>query len=297
MTEYWATTVDWNGVCEELRYHRGTRLHYLSMPLLLAASHHSSTGLREQNEDVAGLFMPADPELSTTGVIAAVADGVSGSEDGRAAAEYCVSTLLADYTAMSEELPVAEALDNAVQAINLSLRQLGHGRMATTLTSLVVRGNAYYFAHVGDTRLYLLRNGALQCLTSDHVGNHADTRHVLTRAIGLDARIRHDHGSGELQTGDIFLLASDGVWGALSDSDLEWHLSTLAEDPPDPGYTAKLLVDAALANGSKDNATAVVLRVLQLPDAKHRDPLARWKIIGALALLLNLLLLYWLVVG
>jgi serine/threonine protein phosphatase PrpC len=50
----------------------------------------------------------------------------------------------------------------------------------------------------------------------------------------------------------------------LSESDLEWHLSTLAEEPPNPDYTAKLLVDAALINGSKDNATALVLRVLSL---------------------------------
>ncbi len=99
-------------------------------------------------------------------------------------------------------------------------------------------------------------------------------RHVLTRAIGLDSQVAIDHGMGELQQGDIFLLASDGVWGALTESDIEWHLSTLAEDPPNPDLTAKLLVDAALANGSKDNATTAVVRVLQLPEENLRDALS-----------------------
>jgi serine/threonine protein phosphatase PrpC len=133
---------------------------------------------------------------------------------------------------------------------------------------------------------------------------------VLTRAIGLDAQVTVELGAAELQQDDVFLLASDGVWAALIDSDIEWHLSTLSDRAPDPDYTAKLLVNAALANGSQDNLTAAVVRVLRLPDASstvtssattpttlasvQRDPLLKWKIIGAASLAVNLLFFYWL---
>lgn len=209
----------------------------------------------------------------------AVADGVSGSAGGREAAEYSVRGLMTDYYATPDTWPVTQALDRVIKAINTWVQKQGsvraeQGGMATTLTALVVRGNWYYFAHVGDSRLYLLRNGTLKRLTTDHVWDRAEMRHVLTRAIGLDSQLAIDHGMGELQQGDIFLLASDGVWGALTESDLEWHLSTLGDEPSRPDATAKLLVDAALANGSKDNATALVVRIAQLPEENLRDALS-----------------------
>lgn len=272
------------------------------MSLLLTAAHHTATGLRDHNEDVVGMVTPGEPDISTKGMIAAVADGVSGSDGGREAAEYSVCRLLTDYYATPDTWPVTQALAHVIKAINSWVQQQGRlrsgqGGMATTLTALVMRGHHYYFAHVGDSRLYLLRGGALKRLTTDHVRDRPEMRHVLTRAIGLDSQLAIDHGKGELRPGDIFLLASDGVWGALPEGDIEWHLSTLNESGTDAEYTAKLLVDAALANGSTDNATALVVRVQQLPQEKLRDPLATWKVVGAVSLVVNLLLLYLLVAG
>ncbi len=285
------------------------------MSLLLAAAHYSATGARDDNEDYAGLRMPAEPAISGRGVIVAVADGVSGSYGGREAAELSVRDLLNDYYAAPHTRPVTQVLNELIQSINRRVHQQGsqyveRGGMATTLTCLVLHGHTYHFAHVGDSRLYLLRHGRLQQLTTDHVADQTGMRHVLTRAIGLDALVTVDLGSAELQRDDIFLLASDGVWAALSDSDIEWHLSTLSGQAPDPDYTAKLLVDAALANASQDNLTAAVIRVLQLPEADshddssattrttlasvQRDPLLKWKIIGAVSLAVNLLFFYWL---
>lgn len=249
------------------------------MPLLLTAAHHTATGRRTHNEDFVGMVTPPEPELTTKGLIAAVADGVSGSDGGREAAEYCVRGLLTDYYATPDTWPVTQALDRVIKAINSWVQQQGSvrtetGGMATTLTALVVRGTHYYVAHVGDSRLYLLRNGTLKRLTTDHVWDRPEMRHVLTRAIGLDSQVAIDHGMGELQAGDIFLLASDGVWGALPQDDLQWHLSTLDEDPTRADLTAKLLVDAALVNGSTDNATALVVRIQQLPEENLRDALS-----------------------
>lgn len=249
------------------------------MPLQFTAAHCTASGLRDHNEDFVGMVTPGEPELSTKGLIAAVADGVSGSEGGREASEYCVRGLLSDYYATPDTWQVTQALDKVIKAINSWVCQQGalhaeRGGMATTLTALVVRGNFYYFSHVGDTRLYLLRDGELKKLTSDHVWDRPELRHVLTRAIGLDTQLAIDHGMGEIRAGDIFLLASDGVWGSVPDYDLSWHLSELIDNKRDAQGTAQLLVDAALAGGSKDNVSALVVRIDQLPVENLRDALS-----------------------
>ncbi len=249
------------------------------MPLLLTAAHHTTAGIRERNEDFVGMVTPPEPEISTKGMIAAVADGVSGSDGGREAAEYSVRGLLTDYYATPDTWPVTQALDRVIKAINSWVQKQGstraeRGGMATTLTTLVVRGNYYYFAHVGDSRLYLLRNGTLKRLTADHVWDRPEMQHVLTRAIGIDSQLAIDHGMGELQQDDIFLLATDGVWSALPQDDIAWHLSALTGQPTPPDDAAKKLVESALAAGSKDNATALVVRVLQLPEENLRDALS-----------------------
>ncbi|MDP9107555.1 MAG: bifunctional protein-serine/threonine kinase/phosphatase, partial [Pseudomonadota bacterium] len=146
--------------------------------------------------------------------------------------------------------------------------------MATTLTCVVLRGSCYHFAHVGDSRLYLLRGGVLARLTTDHVWDQPDMQHVLTRAIGLDSRLAIDHGMGELQVGDVLLLATDGVWAELRDYDLTHHLSQTALRKSEPEHSALALVEAALAAGSRDNLTALVLRVDALPEQNLRDALS-----------------------
>src|SRR4051794_26294265 len=161
------------------------------MPLAISAGHATLTGLRQRNEDFVGMVTPNEPELSTKGLIAAIADGVSGNEGGREASEYSVRGLLADYYATPDTWPVTQSLDRVIKATNSWVQKQGSIRpelagMATTLTAVVLRGRSYYFSHVGDTRLYLLRNGVLTCLTTDHVWDRPEMRHVLTRAIGLD---------------------------------------------------------------------------------------------------------------
>ncbi|MGZ3254855.1 MAG: PP2C family protein-serine/threonine phosphatase, partial [Burkholderiaceae bacterium] len=160
------------------------------MPLSIAASHATRAGLRSRNEDFVGMVTPDEPELSTKGLIAAIADGVSGNEGGREASEYTVRGLLTDYYATPDTWPVTQSIDRVVKAINSWVQQQGRIRpelsgMATTLTSVVLRGHFYYFSHIGDSRLYLFRDGVLTRLTTDHVWDRPEMQHVLTRAIGL----------------------------------------------------------------------------------------------------------------
>lgn len=253
------------------------------MLLSVTIGHASVTGPRERNEDFVGMVTPNEPELSTKGLIAAVADGVSGNAGGREAAEYAVRGLLADYYATPDTWPVTQALERVLQAINSWVQKHGSLRgelagMASTLTAVVVRGRFYYFSHVGDTRLYLLRGRHLTLLTTDHVWDRPEMQHVLTRAIGLDSRLAIDHGMGELQEGDVLLLVSDGVWASLGEVDLMRPLERLAHGDTGAQETAEDLVNAALAGGSNDNCSAIALRIDQLPAENLRDALtsSRW---------------------
>jgi serine/threonine protein phosphatase PrpC len=249
------------------------------MPLSISVGHATRAGLRERNEDFVGMVTPDEPELSTKGLVAAIADGVSGNQGGREAAEYTVRGLLADYYATPDTWPVTQALDRVLKAINSWVQKQGSTRkelagMASTLTAVVLRGNFYYFSHVGDTRLYLLRCGALTRLTTDHVWDRPEMQHVLTRAIGLDSRLAIDHGMGELRERDVFLLACDGVWDWMSEYDITLALSELALGKIDANGSAEALVNAALAAGSTDNCSALVLRVDALPEENLRDALS-----------------------
>jgi protein phosphatase len=132
--------------------------------------------------------------------------------------------------------------------------------MATTLTSLVLRGRRFHYAHVGDTRLYRLRGEALEQLTVDHVWETPGMSHVLKRALGLDTHVLPDFGEGDLLAGDVFLIACDGVWEPLGQ--LELHRLLKLHDAPQ--RVADALVEAAHAHGGQDNATALAVRVAEL---------------------------------
>ncbi|HEY0847848.1 MAG TPA: bifunctional protein-serine/threonine kinase/phosphatase [Noviherbaspirillum sp.] len=249
------------------------------MSLSVSIGHATRAGVRERNEDFVGMVTPNEPDLSTKGLIAAIADGVSGNEGGRQASEYTVRGLLTDYYATPDTWPVTQSMDKVIRAINSWVQRQGSVRpelagMATTLTSVVLRGSFYYFSHVGDSRLYLLRGGALSRLTTDHVWDRPEMQHVLTRAIGLDSRIAVDHGMGELRERDVFLLATDGIWAAMTEYDLTHMLSDVALCVLDAAASADMLVDAALKAGSSDNCSAVVLRVDRLPEENLRDALS-----------------------
>lgn len=234
----------------------------------------TQTGPRERNEDYCGIVTPQDGQLVTKGTILAVADGVSGVRGGREASEYTVRSVLADYYATPETWEIPHALDKVLLAINRWLLAQGSSNrelagMATTLSLLVLRGKRYHSAHVGDSRIYRLRGERLEQLTTDHVWDRPDMRHVLKRAIGLDQFLTMDYAEGELREKDLFLLVSDGVWEPLGD--LAMH--QLLQLHQDPQRAAEALVKEALARGGQDNGTAVIVRIEHLPQENLRDML------------------------
>lgn len=243
--------------------------------LSVAIGHSSLTGPRPRNEDFVGFATPEGQQLETKGMLLAVADGVGGSAAGREASEYTVRGLLSDYYATSDTWAVPKALETVLDALNRWLISHAAARsetagMATTLSGLVLRGNRWYSCHVGDSRIYRLRDGQLARLTEDHVWDHPEMRHVLKRAVGLDAHLVVDHGEGELKPGDVFALMSDGVWNALGDE----RIAELLIHHADPQEAAADMTSSAVRKGAQDNCSALVARVDGVPAANLRDRLS-----------------------
>lgn len=242
------------------------------MPLKIIIGQATETGERDRNEDFCGAVTPVTEELATKGALLAVADGVGGNAGGREASEMTVRAVLSDYYATPDTWEISAALDKVLAALNRwvlsqGARQREMAGMATTLSLLVLRGKRYVLAHVGDSRIYRLRGGELQQLTTDHVWDRPDMRHVLKRAIGLDSQLQVDYAEGELQAGDVFALMSDGVWEKLGQLGIHEILSLYHT----PQMAAEDLVRQALAKGSQDNATALVVRIEQVGEEHLAD--------------------------
>jgi serine/threonine protein phosphatase PrpC len=235
----------------------------------------SARGPRDTMEDFAAVQRP-EPHEQARGWIAAIADGVSGQPgaggQGRMAAQTTAMGLVRDYYAAPAHWDTTVALDRLIGAQNAWLynhnRRRENPTALTTLSAVVLRGHGYTVAHVGDSRVYLLRDGACIPLTQDHALDRADFAR-LTRAIGLDDAVRIDYAQGELRAGDRLLLSSDGVHGVLGAK----RLAELALAGDDPQAAAEALVQAALAAGGRDNATALLLQVRGLAPASHDDVL------------------------
>ena len=229
----------------------------------------SLAGAKGVNEDFAAAMLP-EPGREALGAIAAIADGVSTGGMGREAAQTTVTSLVRDYFGTPETWDTTVALERIIAAQNAWLAGVNRRRAPacglTTLTALVLRGQGYSLAHVGDTRAYLLRDGELAQVTHDHAMEHPDMRHQLLRAVGAEERLVVDYTQGDLHVGDVFVLLSDGVHGVLPLR----QLRALAKGG-EAQALSEALVQAALHKGSTDNATALVVRVLGVDEAGLQD--------------------------
>lgn len=251
------------------------------MSLQLSFAQASATGPRAENQDALRLVTPAPELAASKGYLFALADGVSQCADGGLAARASLQALAMDYYATPATWSVAQALDRLLLAQNRWLRAQGDQPLLTTLSALVLRGRRFTLAHVGDCRAYRWHDDRLQRLSEDHVWDQPGMQHVLKRALGLDQHLLVDYLDGELQQGECYVLVSDGVWASLGDQ----HIQAVLREQPDLQLAADTLVASAHYNGSRDNASALLVRVEQLGTANLGDTLVQlqqWPLPGLL---------------
>jgi len=233
---------------------------------------------RENNEDSYLYWEPAsDDEFQRKGRLAVIADGMGGHEGGQEASRMAVQTVREVYDQTLGGDPQA-ALVEAFAAAHSRIQEYAEQHpafqgMGTTCTALVVRGRQLYFAHIGDSRLYLIRSARILRLTRDHsyVGRLVESgivraedaekhpqRHILTAALGAGREVVVDGAEQgvALLDGDDLLLCTDGLWGVVTEEELERTVSGNA-----PAECCAALVQLARQRGGPDNITLQVLRI------------------------------------
>ncbi|RTL28468.1 MAG: serine/threonine-protein phosphatase, partial [Rhodocyclaceae bacterium] len=233
----------------------------MATALEVELGHATRPGPRPANEDFVAAAMPEGAERAAKGVLLAIADGVGGHAHGREAAEYTVRSLLADYFSTAHTWSVQKSLDTVLGAANRwllaqSARSAETAGMATTLTALVLRGRRWHLAHVGDSRAYLWRDGALVRLSEDHTWPHPELNNVLRRAVGLESRLLVDHDDGELAAGDVFVLLTDGVWNALGEVEIAAVLARHVEEEKERGGRGRAAVGMVIPEPATGGAAA-----------------------------------------
>ncbi len=249
----------------------------MSTQLKLSVGQYSDKGRKEINQDFHGIYLPKEPQLSSKGVAVALADGISSSEVSRIASQFAVTSFLEDYYCTSEAWSVKTSAERVLVATNSWLHsqtQQSHYRYdkdrgyVCTLSAMVIKSRLAHLFHVGDTRIYQLRGGALEQLTEDHRVWVSQSQSYLGRALGIDRKLDIDYRSVQVAPGDVFLLTTDGVH---EHADAEFIIATLHAEGNDLDRAARLIAEEACSRGSEDNVTVQLVRIEELPSPEANE--------------------------
>src|ERR1700730_3015194 len=230
--------------------------------------------VRPHNEDYLGWVGAVTAERARShGWLFVLADGVGGQLQGEVASQTAVESVCAGFRDAAREEPLTSLLQKLVQRANASVFEAAlsagtHGAgMSTTLVVCGLRYDRAVVAHVGDSRCYLIRKGAATILTRDHTlaseqarmgllsqeeAAEADTRHILSRSLGGGLFVGVDIGDHQVLAGDVLLLCSDGLHGAVSATEI----AEAAGSGGDLQTAARKLVELANERDGRDNGSA-----------------------------------------
>jgi protein phosphatase len=214
-----------------------------------------------------------------------VADGMGGHAAGEVASEMAVELLARELATIPDEgdrerqARIGDALRLANKNIHeRTIEETEKHGMGTTVSALILKDGRYFIGQVGDSRVYLLRDGELKQLTKDHsyVQEQVDAgvltpeqaryhpySNVITRCVGSASEVQPDTLVGDVRDGDVFLLATDGLTGMVDDRRLFRLLSSRAT----PQRVVEALIAEANGRGGLDNITAIVVHVLTVDES------------------------------
>lgn len=236
----------------------------MTAKLQITIGQYSDKGIKTDNQDFYGAILPDEPLLSDKGICAVIADGVSGSENGKLASESVVKGFLTDYFSTPESWTVKTSGQKILTAINSWLysksrayENNSHG-MHTTFSCLIVKSVTAHILHVGDSRIYRLQGKTLECLTNDHRVWVSKDKNYLNRAMGIDVHLDIDYKTTGVEAGDFFILTTDGVHDFISDKDI---IASILTNLTDLDKAAKEISLIALENDSHDNVTCQIIHI------------------------------------
>ncbi|MCW8334285.1 bifunctional protein-serine/threonine kinase/phosphatase [Vibrio paucivorans] len=249
----------------------------------------SLQGLRDENQDAFLVKAPSDnAELEHKGIVACIADGVSCSDHGQKASHTTTIQFITDYYATPESWSTKHSAGKILSALNSWLfhqgakQDLKHNGLVTTFSSVIFKSNSAHLFHVGDSRIYRIRDKKVHQLTRDHQRTNFGKGQYLTRAMGMDNTLEVDHQTVSLKCGDRFMLTTDGVHDFI---DYDTLSEIASRDADDLELLAQDICNEALSNGSSDNLSCLLLDTLTLPSnslLEHQQQLAKRAIPPAL---------------
>lgn len=247
----------------------------MSSQLKISIGQCSDKGRKATNQDFHGATIPKEPQLTSKGIAVALADGISSSEVSQIASKAAVTGFLEDYFCTSETWSVKKSAQRVLLATNSWLHsqtQLSQHRFdkdkgyVCTFSALVIKSTTAHILHVGDSRIYRLRGNALEQMTEDHRLWVTQEKSYLSRALGVGQQVEIDYESQPVEKGDIFLLATDGVYEFASD---DFIVNAINENNLETA--AGIIVEEAYKQGSTDNLTIQIIKVDELPQQDARE--------------------------
>ena len=240
--------------------------------LKVSVGQYSDKGRKKINQDFHGISIPKEPQLTSKGIAIALADGISSSDVGQVASQATVTGFLEDYFCTSEAWSVKKSAHQVLSATNswlYSQTQQGQHRFnkdrgyVCTLSAMIIKSNTAHIFHLGDTRIYRLRDNSLEQLSKDHRIWVSEEKSYLSRAMGMHEHLELDYKALPVEKGDIFLLTTDGIYEFVN---ARFMIDTIHAQSHDLDNAAKIIAEQAYQQASDDNLTVQIIKVDDLPN-------------------------------
>jgi serine/threonine protein phosphatase PrpC len=251
----------------------------MTSQLKISAGQYSDKGRKAVNQDCLGVVVPSDNLLATKGIAFTIADGISSSNVSQHASQAVVKGFLDDYFYTSETWSVKKSAAQVIQALNswlFSQTQKSEFRFerdkgyVCTMSAVVIKSTTAQWFHVGDARIYLLRDNKLQKITQDHRHWLSEKESQLSRAMGIHNDLELDYSSFRVQQNDIIVLMTDGIYEFVSNEQLILQLQNTSADLTQVAYD---IAQQAYKNNSDDNLSIQLVRIETLPCIDVKDKL------------------------
>jgi len=246
--------------------------------LAVSVGQYSTAGVKAENQDFHGCLQPEGEDLASKGIALAIADGISTSTQGAAAAETAVKSFLTDYLCTPHSWSVQTAGERVINATNgwMHAQNSAAGRVSDetreaglicTFSALVLKSRSAHIFHVGDARIAHLSAKGLEPLTEPHRVSAGGGQTYLAKALGMARNVELDYRHLSVEVGDLFILTTDGVHEVLGDA----AIRRIIEHGRDLDDAARKLCEAALEAGSSDNLTTQIVRIESLPGGELEE--------------------------